>query len=157
SSRGLSSQLGGTSVGESASKRSARRHRERLRALGRVTLSDVRRLRYRGLVVESLRPLAIEAEYELTALLGDKPDHVTAAERALIEDSVRLGLLAKATFAAYMQAPDPELARTVAVLSGQRRAGLVAVGLERRQRPLEDLHAFLERRAREAREAPPGA
>jgi hypothetical protein len=101
-----------------------------------VSMADVRRLRYFGQVSAALKPLASEAERELGDLLADKGDGATAAERTILEDVARLGLLLRATFAAYLQAPDVELAKTVGTLAGQRRAGLAAVGLERRARAI---------------------
>ena len=100
----------------------------------RVSITDVRRLRYFGLVADSLKPLATEAERELASLLSDKGADVTEAERTLLEDTARLGLLLRAEFARYLQDQDQQAAVRVTALAGQRRSNLQAVGLERRAR-----------------------
>jgi len=101
-----------------------------------VSIADVRRLRYHGLVADSLKPLATEMGRELGDLLADKGDAVTAAERLILEDVARVGLLLRSLFAVYLETQDPEIASKVSSLAGQRRASLVAVGLERRARPI---------------------
>ena len=100
----------------------------------RLSITDVRRLRYFGLVADSLKPLATEAERELASLLSDKGADVTEAERTLLEDTARLGLLLRAEFARYLQDQDQQAAVRVTALAGQRRSNLQAVGLERRAR-----------------------
>jgi hypothetical protein len=132
--------LMGEPVGErgkpTPNQRAGRQRRARIQRERRVTLAEVRRARYAGLVAKSMLPIAVEAERELGDLLADKGDGVTAAERAVLEDVARLGLLLRATFAAYLEAPDPDLAKTISTLAGQRRASLAAVGLERRAKEL---------------------
>ena len=86
-----------------ARKRAGNQNREKQCREARVSLPDVRRLRYFGLVADSLKPLALQAEQELGALLSDKGEAVTAAERTILEDVARLGLLLRAEFARYLQ------------------------------------------------------
>jgi hypothetical protein len=126
-------------VGDKPSKariRAGQQNREKQCREARVSLSDVRRLRYFGLVSESLKPLAKQAEQELGELLADKGDGVTAAERVVLEDVARLGLLLRAEFARYLEMGDQKAAARVTALAGQRRASLQAVGLERRAKPI---------------------
>lgn len=113
----------------------------------RVSLSDVRRLRQFGLVAESLKPLASQAELELGELLADKGDGVTAAERVVLEDVARLGLILRAEFARYLNSGDQTAAARVTALAGQRRSSIVAVGLDRRSHEvrLEDYIAKAEK------------
>ena len=117
-----------------ARRRAGKRVRERHVREARVSLPDLRRLRYFGLVSDPLKPLASQAEQELGELLADKGEAVTAAERVILEDLARLGLLLRAEFARYLETQAPDAAARVTALAGQRRASLQAVGLERRAR-----------------------
>ncbi len=121
-----------------------------------VTPRDLRRLRYFGAISEAVKPFVSEMGRELGDLLADKGDGATAGERLVLEDVARLGLLLRATFAAYLKAPDVELAKTVSTLAGQRRASLAAVGLERRAREVTVAAVVAEIEAA-AQDAPSGA
>jgi len=125
-----------------ARRRAGQRVRKRQVQEARVSLSDIRRLRYFGQVSDSLKPLASQVERELGRLLADKGDAITEAERTIIEDVARLGLLMRAEFAVYLRTGEREAAASVRALAGERRAGLKAVGLERRVKEI-DLHAYL--------------
>jgi hypothetical protein len=131
-----------------ARKRAGKQNREKQCRNARVSLPDVRRLRYFGLVSDSLKPLALQAELELGELLTDKGEGVTAAERTILEDCARLGLILRAEFARYLQSQDPVAAARVTALAGQRRASLQAVGLERVAKEI-DLAEYLKRKAAE--------
>jgi hypothetical protein len=61
----------------------------------------------------------------------------------LIEDIGTLGMIARATRAAYLQSGDHELASRVGTLLGQRRSSLVALGLERIAREVPRLAEYV--------------
>jgi hypothetical protein len=107
-----------------------------MKKANRVSLADVRRLRQFGLVADSLKALASEAEVELGELLADKGEDPTAAERVVLEDVARLGLLLRAEFARYLETGDQTAAARVTALAGQRRSSLAVVGLDRRSREI---------------------
>jgi hypothetical protein len=89
-----------------------------------VTLSDVRRLRFYNQIAPSIKPFIGEAELELGDLLADKGDGVTAAEKAVLVDASRLGLVLKALYAVFLRSeePDPDLARSYPPRSRARGA-----------------------------------
>ena len=120
-----------------ARRRAGKQLRAKQVRAARVSLPDVRRLRYFGVVSDSLKPLATQAERELGELLADKGEAVTAAERCVLEDVARVGLILRAEFARYLETQDPVAASRVTALVGQRRASLQAVGLGRRSREIE--------------------
>ena len=142
---------GGTLVGDKPSKarvRAGHQTWERMKKDARVSLADVRRARRFGHVAESLKPLAVQAERELGELLADKGEAVTAAERVVLEDVARLGLLLRAEFARYLKSGDQTSAARVTALAGQRRSSLAAVGLDRRSREIQ-LEDYIDAKASE--------
>jgi hypothetical protein len=114
----------------------------------RVSMRDIRRMQQFGLIAESLKPLASQAELELGELHADKGADVTAAERVVLEDVARLGLILRAEFARYMESGDQTAAARVTALAGQRRSSIAAVGLERRSREIQ-LEDYIEAKATE--------
>jgi hypothetical protein len=101
-------------------ERAGREVWKRVQSGTRIALPDVRRFVYRGLVAEQLKPLARWAEVELAELLADKGDGATAAERAVLEDVARMGLLLRAEFARYLETQDPSASQRVTALAGTR-------------------------------------
>ena len=65
---------------------------------------------------------------------GSSKDGITAAERLLLEDTVRLGIIMRAEQAVYMQTQRRDAASRMCAVAGQRRANLQAVGLQRTAR-----------------------
>lgn len=139
--------------------RGLRRRYEVLRRAARITPSDLVALARVGSPVRAeLRPLvdaaASELE-ELVAALGGQ-DHVSPQRLLLAQDVVRLGLLVRALMQRFAQSGDADLASRLGTLLSTRRAGIVALGLERHAREVS-LKDYVAQRERETRDGAGGA
>src|SRR5262245_48657586 len=109
-----------------------KRRREHQKTLGRVTLNEVRRARYNGHVADSMKPFATEAEIELTDLLMHLGGKASTTEDLIARDLARLGMLLRALLMVWLRTPgDLAVAKTITNMVGQRRASLLALGLQR--------------------------
>ena len=116
----------------------------RRRAANRIALSDVRRYRREGLVLESMKPLTLIAEDEVRAIfqaLGGEDD-ISEQERALVEDFARVGVVMRGELSRYL-AGDRDAGKVVGIMAATRRSSLVALGLQRRAKEL-DLEDYIE-------------
>ena len=126
--------------------RGVRRRAEVKRLLARIVPSEITALEHSGSIAPSLRPYAVQAASEadglVTALGGQ--DQVSEQRMVLVQDTARLGLLARALTARVLQGGAKnmdEIGKLTSVLNA-RRANLVALGLERLQREV-DLASYI--------------
>ena len=128
---------------------SVRRSWELRRALWEVSPSEIREAQRGGVVSESLKRHAQDAQVEalsLTAALGGV-ERISEQRLILIQDTARLGLVLRAVIARFLQGDgDPELASRVASIAGARRASLQALGLERAPQDVPSLDTYLRER-----------
>ena len=113
---------------------------ERKRAASRIALEDVRKFRRDGLVEPSLIPLTKMAEdeaREVIASLGG-PDCISEAERLVVEDLARLGIILRAELGVFMGGGSgaQEAAKQATSVAAARRTSLLALGLGRREQEL---------------------
>ena len=105
-----------------------------------------------GVVSESMKPLAKMAQVELRGWIADLggDDNVSAQERAVLEDCARLGIILRAQLLRFMRSDgnDRHASTSATTAVAARRAGLQAVGLERRAREL-DLADYIEEKRSE--------
>ncbi len=121
--------------------RGVKERRKRLTAQPR----DLRRLRKEGLVADALRPLVALAEEEsadLVDMLGGI-EEVSPAKRLLIEDIAYLGIAFRAEMGRYLATKAPHALKQAATLANTRRSHLLAVGLDRTEKPVVDAEAYL--------------
>ena len=119
-------------------RRKLRARKAQLRARRKVTPKDLRLLRagqHSAFTHSAVRALLRHGEAEALAFIEalGGPDHISPQRRALVEDSVTLGVLARSLVIYYAQkkTPDANVAGRVAALLTSRRQALVAVGLNR--------------------------
>jgi hypothetical protein len=118
------------------------RHREAL------ALSDFERT---GAVAASLREAALESEREAAGFvqaLGG-PERVSEQRLAIVRDLARAGVVVRALFAQMLKSGALELdaVAKLTTLIGARRAGLLALGLDRVEADALDLATYIAQRA----------
>jgi len=143
---------------DGAIARGTKRGLERRKRIARIAPGEILELQRSGTLSASLRPFAAQAIEEslgfLQALGGDD-EGISEQRMALVQDAARAGLVLRALMAKTLQGDDPDgdTISKICSLINARRANLVAIGLERREREL-DVNEYL---ARKAAENPPGA
>jgi hypothetical protein len=119
----------------------------------RVAPSELFELEKSGTVSDSLRPYAAQAIEEADGFaraLGGV-DVLSEQRLALIQDTARVGLVMRAVVARFLQGDgDPELASKIGTLASTRRSLLSTLGLDRMEREVPDLRAYLEQHDQEA-------
>jgi hypothetical protein len=135
--------------------RGTKRALEMRRRIARIAPGEILELQRSGTLSTSLRPFASQAVEEslgfLQALGGDE-ESVSEQRLALVQDAARAGLMMRALMAKVLQSdePDGDAISKICSLINARRANLVAIGLERRERDL-DVNEYLARKAAEDR------
>jgi hypothetical protein len=128
---------------------------EKRRRIARIAPGEILKLQRSGTLSASLRPFAAQAIEEslgfLQALGGDE-EGVSEQRMALVQDAARAGLVMRALMAKVLQSdePDGDAISKICSLINARRANLVAIGLERREREL-DVNEYVARKAAEDR------
>jgi hypothetical protein len=136
-------------------KRGRRSQLARKRLVSMIAPRDLERLVASGTVTPALQPLidigATEA-VELAEALGG-PENLSAQQRLVIEDLASVGIVLRATLAAFLQTPggDSDLASRVGTLAGQRRSSVALLGLERVARDVASLQDYAANRSAEDR------
>lgn len=133
----------GAVEGRGSASNSARQARARQKKTHTVTLDDLKRYRHFGVVPESMKPLVRMAQQELEGFVQDLggPERVSAQERAVLEDCVRLVVILRAQLLRFMRSDgnDRHAATSATTAAAARRASLQAIGLGRRAKDLDVL------------------
>jgi hypothetical protein len=127
-----------------------RRANERRRHVAKIVPKDLVAIRNSGQVPPHLRDLIEGAHVEVADLIDalGGPDAVSPQRRALVHDACRVGLILRAELLRYIQTGEGDSAARVGTLTGQRRATLQALGLDRVSREV-DLNSYLREHAAE--------
>jgi len=111
-----------------------------------VAPSEVRDAEKAGVISESLKRHAIEAQAETLALVNALGGLDTLSEQRLIliQDAGRLGLIVRALTTQFLQgAGDPDLGTRIATITTARRTLLQTLGLDRVASEVPDLATYL--------------
>ena len=111
-----------------------------------VAPSEVRDAEKAGVISESLKRHAIEAQAETLALVNALGGLDTLSEQRLIliQDAGRLGLIVRALTTQFLQGVgDPDLGTRIATITTARRTLLQTLGLNRAEHEVPDLHAYM--------------
>jgi hypothetical protein len=127
----------------------------RKRLVSLIAPRDLERLVASGTITPALRPLvdiAATEALELSESLGG-PENLSAQQRLVIQDLASVGIVLRATLAAFLQKPggDSDLASRVGTLAGQRRSSVALLGLESVARDVPSLSDYSASRAAEGR------
>ena len=143
---------------DGAIARGTKRGLERRKRIARIAPGEILELQRSGTLSASLRPfaaLAVEESLGLIQALGGDEEGISEQRMALVQDAARAGLVLRALMAKTLQGDDldGDAISKICSLINARRANLVAIGLERREREL-DVNEYL---ARKAAQNPPEA
>ena len=125
-------------------KRRKARDRERTKVSRRALRSLPKTIRT-GTYPTWARPLVDDMDHEVEALvqaLGG-PESVSEQRLSLLADAALAGVVLRAEFARYIQSREPDAATRVGTLASVRARILSAVGLDRVEREVQDLDAYL--------------
>jgi len=133
------------------------------RARQRRRLKISHAMKYPAVVAEPIRPIVASRAHELAQLVSDLggENELSAAQVALARRWAQISTVAEVAFGVWLADGAPMEGRAIDKLiaaSNSEARILATLGLERRERPVESLSAYLQRRttgiAEDARHSP---